>query len=128
MRTLEDLESYIASSGYLHEQVASGTWIVRDPDVRGERIVVHAEADFVVFRLKVLTLDGVKDRAGLFEHLLTLNASDLSHGAYALVDGAVVLTNAHRLATLDLEEFRGTVDEFTLAVATHRDELSRFCA
>lgn len=128
MRTRQDLESYIDSSDYLHEEVADGTWLLRDRDMPGERIVVRADEAFVVFRLKVLAPDAIKDRPGLFEHLLGLNANGLSHGAYALVDGAVVLTNVHRLDTLDLEEFRGTVDEFTLAVATHRDQLSRFCA
>ena len=39
-----------------------------------------------------------------------------------------ILTNAHRLQTLDEEEFRASVDDFVLAVQNHHELLKTFCA
>lgn len=128
MRTRQDLETYLLDSPYACDEVADGTWLVRDPGQPGENIVVRAQDDLVVYRLKVLTLDKVKDRPGLFECLLTLNASDIAHGAYALADGDVVLTAAQPLSTLDEAELRATVDDFVLSVQNHLSTLQRFCA
>lgn len=128
MRTRDDLEAYLSASSYRHEQVADDTWVVSDPSSEGGKVVVRIEDGWVIFRLKVMALsEGVK-REALFEKLLSLNASDLSQVAYALMDGEVVLTSAHRLETLDLEELQGTLDEFSLVVATHHNMLQSFSA
>lgn len=128
MRTRQDLETYLLDSPYACDEVADGTWLVRDPGQPGENIVVRVEDDLVVYRLKVLSLERVSDRTGLFECLLRLNASDIAHGAYALADGHLVLTAVHQLGTLDEEELRATVDDFVLAVQNHHSTLQRFCA
>ena len=128
MRKQQDLESYLLDSPYAAEEVADGTWLVRDPSQPGENIVVRVEGELVVYRMKVLDLGKVKDQPGLFEHLLSLNATDLAHGAYAIADEHVVITAAQRLDTLDFEELRATIDDFLLAVQNHHTALARFCA
>ena len=128
MRTREDLESYLLDAGMAHEEVAQNTWLVRDPENRGGRIVVRLEDDLVLFRLNVLGLDKVKDRAQLFEKLLRLNAADMVHGAYGLADDHVVLTSIMLLETLDRAEFRAVLDDFSLALGKHRETLAAFCA
>lgn len=129
MRTRQDLETYLLDSPYAVEEIASGTWMVRDrSQPPGETIVVRIEGELVVYRIKVLELARVKDRLGLFECLLSLNASDLAHGAYAIADEHVVITNAQRLDTLDVEELRATIDDFVLAVQNHHSTLARYCA
>lgn len=128
MRTHQDVERYLQESPYAHEELSEGTWLVRDPSQPGERIVVRVEDDLVVFRLKVLELASVLKREALYEALLRLNASDMAHGAYALSGEHVVLTSAHRLDTLDPEELRATLDDFTLAVQNHHEALSAYCA
>jgi hypothetical protein len=50
------------------------------------------------------------------------------HGAYGLAEDAVVMTCVLRLQTLDLEEFRGTVDDFALSLSKHRESLGSYCA
>jgi hypothetical protein len=126
MRTRDDIEAFLANSGYVHEEVADGTWLVHDPGTP-ERIVVRLEEDLVVFRLKVLELSRVKKREELLRKLLELNASDMLHGGYGIADGAVVLTAVMRLETLDQGEFGGTIDDFVLAVTKHREVLASFC-
>lgn len=127
MRTRQDLESYLMASSYLCDEIAEGTWVVRDPQQPGERIVVRVEGDLVVLRMNVMALSRVARREALFETLLSLNASEMVHGAYALANEHVILTNAHRLQTLDEEELRATVDDFALAVRNHHGLLKAFC-
>ena len=127
MRTRDDLEAYLTASSYRHEQVAEDTWLISDTSEAGN-VVVRIQDNWVIFRLKVMTLAATTKREALFEKLLSLNASDLSQAAYALMDGEVVLTSAHRLDTLDLEELRETLDEFSMAVATHHNLLHSFSA
>jgi len=128
MRTRDDLEAYLSASSYRHELVAEDTYVVSDPSSNAGHVVVHIQDGWVVFRLKVMTLSKGAKREALFEKLLTLNASDLSQLAYALMDDEVVLTSAHRLETLDLEELQGTLDEFSLVVTTHHSMLQSFSA
>ena len=127
MRTRNDLEAYLAASNYRHEAVADDTWLVND-SVDASSVVVRIQDGWVVFRLKVMVLDEGVSREALFSQLLTFNASDLSQLAYGVIDDQVLLTSAHRLDTLDFEELQGTLDEFSLAVATHRETLLGFRA
>ncbi|MGD8858723.1 MAG: YbjN domain-containing protein [Myxococcales bacterium] len=124
MRTREDIESYLLGSGYGHEEVAEGTWVVRDPENEGARVVVRLEKDLVVFRLSVMPLPQADKRPALFETLLRLNASDMVHGSYGVADDTVVMSCILRLETLDLGEFRGTIDDFSLALSRHRETLA----
>lgn len=124
MRTRADIESYLGGSGYRHQEVAEGTWLVEDPGTPGARIAVHIEEDLVLFRLEVMPFEGVKDPAALCEKLLRLNATDMVHGAYGIADGSVVMTCVLRLANLDLDELRGTLDDFSLALTKHREQLA----
>lgn len=126
MRTRDDIESYLRGSGYRHEEVSDGTWIVQDATTPGARIVVRLEQDLVLFRLSVMPLAEVKRKAELFESLLRLNASDMVHGAYGIADDTVVMSCVLRLEALDLSEFRGTIDDFALALTRHRDELGTY--
>jgi len=128
MRTRDDLEAYLSASNYRHESVAEDTWLVSDGRGDSSSVVVKIHDGWVIFRQKVMVLGKGVKREPLFAQLLTLNGNDLSQLAYAIVDDQVMLTSAHRLDTLDLEELQGTLDEFSLAVATHRELLLGFLA
>lgn len=126
MRSREDLESYLLRTGLPHEAVdGKDLWVVREAD-SGLRIVVTLAGDLVVFRAKVMDLAGVGDVAALSMKLLELNATELAHGAYGVADGAVVLVCALRLANLDFNEFSGTIDDFSVAMVSHKDALAAF--
>jgi hypothetical protein len=125
MRTREDIEAYLLRSELPHEEVDEAMWLVHDPASR-ERIVIRLIDEMVLFRLKVMELDRVREREKLFEHLLELNASEMVHGAYGIADGSVVLTCVLRLQSLDYGEFQGTIDDFSLALTNHYEALARF--
>ena len=127
MRTREDIEAYLVRSGLPYDEVGEDMWIVHDSSAT-ENIVVRLAGPLVVFRLKVLETDKVKDEAKLYRTLLELNAQEMVHGAYGIADGSVVVTCSLRVENLDYNEFQGTIDDFTLAITNHYETLSAFRA
>jgi hypothetical protein len=67
--------------------------------------------------------EGTEDRLQLYEQLLTLNATDLVHGAYGLEGGDVILTDALEIENLDYSEFLASLESLALAVTSHRHTL-----
>jgi hypothetical protein len=59
----------------------------------------------------------------LYEQLLTLNATDLVHGAYGLEEGDIILTDALEIENLDYSEFLASLESLALAVTSHRHTL-----
>ena len=126
MRSRDDIESYLVRAEVPYEEVGEdGMWLVRDRSL-GESIAIQAAGPLLLFRVKVLELAEVQDKAALFEELLTLNASDLVHGAYGISDNAVVLTCTLQAENLDYNELQAVLDDFSLALANHYEKLTRF--
>jgi len=126
MRSRDDIESYLARAEVPYEEVGrDGMWLVHDSS-QGEKIAIQAADSLLLFRVKVLELDEIPDKAALYEELLNLNASDLVHGAYGISNGAVVLTCTLQLENLDYNEVQGVLDDFSLALANHYEKLSKF--
>ena len=126
MRSRDDIESYLARAEVPYEEVGEdGMWLVHDSSL-GENIAIQAADPLLLFRVKVLELREVDDKAALYEELLTLNTSDLVHGAYGISDGAVVLTCTLQIENLDYNELQGVLDDFSLALANHYEKLSKF--
>lgn len=125
MQTREDLEAYIHRCDLPSEEVGQDMWVLRD-SAQGEKIIVTLADSLVLFRMKVMELDGIKDTQPLFERLLSLNAKEMIHGSYGVADNAVLITCALRLGNLDYDEFLATLDDFSLAIGNHYPELSKF--
>lgn len=124
MRGREDVEAYLMRSREPFEEIAPDTWVVRVTDGHGEHVVVRLAESLVLFRMKVVALGPARPPASLLERLLELNAAEMVHGAYGIADGAIVITATFRLDHLDFEEFRATLDDFSLALTNHRDILA----
>jgi hypothetical protein len=125
MRTREDIESYLARAEVPYEVVGDeGMWLVRDSSL-GENIAIQAAGPLLLFRVKVLELQEVGDKAALYEELLRLNASDLVHGSYGITDEAVVLTCTLEIENLDYNELQAVLDDFSLALANHYAKLTK---
>jgi hypothetical protein len=128
MRTREDIESYLTRAEVPFEVVGDERmWLVRDGSL-GENIAIQAAGPLLLFRVKVLDLSGIGDRPALYEALLKLNASDLVHGSYGIADGSVVLTCALQMENLDYNEFQAVLDDFSLALANHYEQLAKLRA
>ncbi|MGB5702915.1 MAG: CesT family type III secretion system chaperone [Polyangiales bacterium] len=126
MRSREDIESYLARAEVQYEVLGEdGMWLVRDGSL-GENIAIKSAGPLLLFRVKVLELSEVGDRADLFEELLKLNATDLVHGSYGISENAVVLTCTLEIENLDYNELQAVLDDFSLALANHYEKLTKF--
>lgn len=114
MKTAQDVESYILKLSIPFEQVSPDLFILKPESC--DNIVVSVAGPVVAYRLKVMELpkDG---RERLFQLLLTMNTTELVHGAFGLEGNSVVLVHALELENLDLNEFQAVVDDMTMAVA-----------
>lgn len=126
-RTHEDIERYVLASHIPSEQIASGTWVLRDPSWEGAQIVVHHAEPLLVYRVKVCEVPSslpIERKARLYHRLLELNATEMLQGAYALEGESVVAVEVMQVENLDQNEFNAAVDSLTLSIVDHRDELS----
>lgn len=124
MKTVEDVESFLIRMGLPYEDAGHGVWLITGaPGL--DNFAITVSGPLVVFRVKVMEVPKQR-REQLFHLLLELNASDMVHGAYAIEGDNIVLTDALQLENLDYNEFQGTFDDITMAIANHAQKLEAF--
>jgi hypothetical protein len=124
MKTSQDIQSYLLKMELPHEEVREGTWVVKGLEGLDNMIITLA-GPVVVFRVKLMEIPR-HHREDLFRTLLELNATEMMHGAYGVEGDAVVISDALQLENLDYNEFAATVDDITLAVASHHGRLAKY--
>jgi hypothetical protein len=123
MKSAEDIESYLLRIGSPAERADTGLWIVK---LDGhENLVISIAGPVVAFRLKVMDLPA-SGREPLFRTLLTLNTTEMVHGAFGLEAEAVVIVHALELENLDFNEFQAVIDDMTMVASKHYPFLSKF--
>ena len=121
---IEDIQSYLLKMDLRYEEPREGIWILSGLDGI-DKLVITLAGPVLVFRVKVIELPS-RNREGLFRTLLELNASEMMHGAYGVEGDAVVICDALQLENLDYNEFAATIDDISLAVASHHSRLGKF--
>jgi hypothetical protein len=125
MKTAEDIESYLMKIGLPYEQLKPGIWVLK---IEGcDNFVVSIAGPVVVFRVKVMDLPGT-DREALFRALLSLNTSEMVHGAFGLEGDSVVIVHALELENLDLNEFQAVIDDVSMAISKQYSALAQWTA
>jgi hypothetical protein len=123
--TKNKIEQYLIDLMYSYREIDKNIWLVDDPEHNLAGIAVMYDDPVVVFRVALMDAPE-QNRLELFTRLLELNASDIIHGAYALENNQIVLTNTLDYATMDYGEFRSTLDSFSLALVQHYPILSEY--
>jgi hypothetical protein len=123
-KSVEDIQSYLLKMEIRHEELREGTWLLSGLD-GVDTIIVTLAGPVLVFRVRVLDIPR-HNREELFRTLLELNATEMMHGAYGIEGGAVVISDALQIENLDYNEFAATIDDITLAVASHHSRLVRY--
>lgn len=119
------IESYLINLGVTYEEVTEGTWVINDDEKGLEQVVVLVEPPLLIIRVKVMAAPK-NNREELFEKLLSLNAADVLHGAYALDGADVILIDTLQYEGLSFNDFQASLDAVGLALAQHYPILSRF--
>ena len=121
----DKVQSYLVDLGLSFDEVDANTWLITDEDKGSKNIVVLVSEPLVILRVKVMELPEW-ERGRLYERLLQLNAEDLLHGAYALEGDHVILIDTLELESMDLEDFRASIEAMGLALAQHYKILSEY--
>jgi hypothetical protein len=124
MKTAADVQAYLMKMELQYEEPREGTWVVSGLDSL-ENLVISLAGPVLVFRVKVMPIPHIH-KEELFRTLLELNATEMMHGAYGIEGDAVVIMDALQLENLDYNEFAATVDDISLAVASHHGRLAKF--
>ena len=90
-----------------------------------DNMIITLAGPVVVFRVKLMEVPR-HHREELFRTLLEMNATEMMHGAYGVEGDAVVISDTLQLENLDFNEFAATVDDITLAVASHHGRLAKY--
>jgi hypothetical protein len=124
MKTSADVQAYLMKMELPSEEPRENTWMVGGLDGL-DNLIITLAGPVLVFRVKVMDIPGAQ-REELFRTLLELNATEMMHGAYGIEGESVVIMDALQLENLDYNEFAATVDDITLAVASHHGRLAKF--
>ncbi len=125
MITNDQIEAYLIETQLPFERVKEGFWIIHDESDAVDNIVVVHTPPMITFRVKLMDIPST-DQVGLFRHMLTLNASAMVAGAYALEDNSVVIVDSLQSENLDYNEFQASIDAIAFAVREHYTALSAF--
>ena len=124
MKTAADVQAYLMKMELPYEEPRENTWMVGGLDGL-DNLIITLAGPVLVFRVKVMDIPHAH-REELFRTLLELNATEMMHGAYGIEGESVVIMDALQLENLDYNEFAATVDDITLAVASHHGRLAKF--
>jgi hypothetical protein len=121
-QTLTELGHVPAASRHADHD-ASHVWRIVSGSATTHVAVVHRDA-FPHLRVSaiVMTLDATVDRAGLFAHLLELNAG-LCGAAFATAGDRVLLVSERSTLDLDHSEVLDAIDRVTRCADEHDDAL-----
>jgi hypothetical protein len=124
MKTASDVQAYLERMELPYEEPREGTWIVSGMD-GVDNLVVTLAGPVLVFRVKMMDIPRGQ-REELFRTLLELNATEMMHGAYGIEGESIVIMDALQLENLDYNEFAATIDDISLAVASHHGRLAKY--
>lgn len=124
MVTRDDVESYLLRMEENAEEIEPGMWVL---SADSGQLVVHYSPPLLILRAKVMDLPDDPEQCGkLYRKLLELNAADLVHGAYAIEEGDVILTDTIQLENLEFSSLQASVESIELALASHLESLATY--
>ena len=121
----DKIESYMTDLSLSYEEKGDNLWVVFGEETGLEKVIVSFEEPLLILRVNVMDVPSA-NREAFYEQLLRLNATDLSHGAYGIQGQGVILIATLEVDTLDLQEFRASLDALGLTLVQHYDILAKY--
>jgi len=123
--TESKIEQYLIDLMITYQQVGKNLWLLDDEERSLQGVAVMQAEPLVIVRAEVMDIPK-GNLLELYTKLLELNASDVIHGAYAIDKNKVILLDTLQYETMDNEDFRATLDSFSMALTEHYPILSKF--
>jgi len=121
----DKVESYLINLGITYENIDENMWLISDEEKGLSNVVLILEDPILIARVNVMEIPK-SNKEEFYEKVLTLNGSDLVHGAYAMEEKDLILIDTMEIATLDIEEIQASLDAIGLALAQHYSVLSKY--
>ena len=121
------IEQYLVDMMLTYEKVDGNIWLLEDEERSLQGVVVMQAEPMVIIRAEIMDIPK-GNILELYTKLLEFNATDVIHGAYALDsdNNKIILINTLHYDTMDYDDFRSSLEAFSLALATHYPILSKF--
>jgi len=121
------IDQYLIDMMLTYEQIDSTTWLLDDEERSLQSVVVMKVESMVIVRAEIMDIPK-NNLLELYAKLLELNATDVFHGAYALDtdNKKIIIINTLNYDSMDYDDFRSSLEAFSLALATHYPILSKF--
>jgi hypothetical protein len=119
------IEQYLIDLMLTYQQIDSNLYLLDDEDHSLQGVAIMQAEPLVIIRAEIMDVPK-NNLLELYKKLLELNASDVIHGAYALEKNKIVLVDSLQYGTMDFEDFRASLDSFSLALTQHYPILSVF--
>jgi hypothetical protein len=123
--TESKIEQYLIDLMITYQQVDKNLWLLDDEERSLQGVAVMQAEPLVIIRAEVMNVPK-NNVTELYAKLLELNASDVIHGAYALDKNKIILLDTLQYDTMDNEDFRATLDSFSMALTDHYPILSKY--
>ena len=127
MSSFETVKGYLLEIGFSFdvENPEEELVVVNDTDRGIKDLVIDCEDPIVILEQVILVLE--KDSSEIYKRILQINRS-LVHGAFCLNEEGNILLfrDTLQLTNLDLNEFEGSIDALSLAMAENGTELLSF--
>jgi len=123
--TESKIEQYLIDLMITYQQVGKNLWLLDDEERSLQGVAVMQAEPLVIVRAEVMDIPK-GNLLELYTKLLELNASDVIHGAYAIDKNKIILLDTLQYETMDNEDFRATLDSFSMALTEHYPILSKF--
>ncbi len=125
MNTLDKVEEFLIDLGISYQELSPTAWFLEDETKGLPSMVASHAGPVVMIRAEVMKVPET-GKEELFAKLLTLNSSDLLHGAYALDGDKVVILDTLEYESMDKNEFVASLEAMGFALEEHYPVLSRF--
>ena len=124
MKTSADVQAYLMKMELPSEEPRENTWMVGGLDGL-DNLVITLAGPVLVFRVKVMEIPPRSSRGALPHAARAQRDRDDARGLWHRRRVGRDL-DALQLENLDYNEFAATVDDITLAVASHHSRLAKF--
>ena len=125
MVTQNDIEIYLDDCGFPFEQVSDGVWKVESTDNNVDNIIMSYEDPILLLRVNLMKVPEA-GREAFYERLLTLNATEIPHGAFGIENDIVVVIDTLQVENLDRNELQASLDSIGFTVAQYYSELKEY--
>lgn len=109
MATRQDIEIYFDACNFPFEELSEDLWRVESPEDRINNIIVQFADPIIIITIRLFKVPA-DSNSSFYRKLLESNATDITHGAYAIdSDDFIVLVDTLQVENLDENELKASI-------------------